>query len=76
MTSLGLEGQSTVCAAHDLNRQKVSGLIGEDLQISQGDIVEKLNIGLASIKIITGLGYKTVCVLDGCGIRLCLKFHM
>jgi len=61
MPSLGLEGQSSVCAAHDLNRQKVSRLIWEDLRISQRYVVEKLNIGLASVEIITGLSYKTLC---------------
>jgi len=57
MTSLGLEGQSEVCATHDLNRQKVKELIEENQQISQREIVEKLNIGLASVReIIAGLG--------------------
>jgi len=40
-----------------LNRQKVKELTEEDQQISQNEVVENLNTGLASVsKIIAGLG--------------------
>jgi Trp operon repressor len=40
-----------------LNRQKVKELIEENQQISQREIVERLNTGLASVRvIIAGLG--------------------
>jgi hypothetical protein len=46
-----------VSATHDLNRQKVKELIEENQQISQREVVEKLNTGLASVsEIIEGLG--------------------
>ena len=46
-----------VSATRDLNRQKVKELTEEDQQISQNEVVENLNTGLASVsKIIAGLG--------------------
>jgi hypothetical protein len=46
-----------VSATHDLNRQKVKEFMEENQQISQRELVEKLNTGLASVReIIAGLG--------------------
>ena len=59
--NLGLNYQlrfgQPVSATHDLNRQKVKELTEEDQQISQNEVAENLNAGLASVsKIIAGLG--------------------
>ena len=47
----------SVSATHNLNRRKVKELIEENQKISQREVMEKLNTGLASVsEIIAGLG--------------------
>jgi hypothetical protein len=58
---LGLNDQlrfaRPVSATHDWNRKKVDEIIQENQQISQREVVEKLNTGLATVsEIIAGLG--------------------
>jgi hypothetical protein len=53
------ESGMLVCATQDLNRWKADELIWENWQVFRRALVEKLNIGLASvIEIIVSLGSK------------------